>query len=455
MKAQALVIFGSTGNLMFKKLIPALYHLLKMDPNRQLKIIAVGRKNYTLEEYIESAKPQMTSKVDWDVLIPHLEYHSMELTSVDDYHKLKGRLDELKCNDVMYYLAVPPNLFPVIAKGVSNANLVSKGDSSKRIVFEKPFGEDLISAKQINRNLWTYFDESQIYRIDHYLGKDMIQNILVVRFGNKIFGNTWNKNTIRSVVIVAKETEGVMSRGNYYDTIGALKDMVQSHLLQMASLIAMSKPDTFTSEDIKDQKVKVFQSFTIDPNSIVKGQYLGYTDSEKISNESKTETFVFCKVCVDNDKWEGVPFYFVTGKKLDEKRSEIIINFKDDESLLALNKNAKSHQNKLVIKVSPDDGVEFHFNVKAPGLQNDITTAKLDYCHSCLSFQNTPEAYEKLLLDLMDQNRTLFTRWDEIESTWQIVNEAIQKKEAPYIYKDYADIVQIIKEQQGVDINDL
>jgi len=454
MKKQALVIFGATGNLMFKKLIPALYHLLLIDKSRDIKIYAIGRTAYNTEEYIEAAKPQMTSKVDWDILIPHLEYVQMGLDTDEDYLYLKSRIkDEYK--DVMYYLAVPPYLFPVIAKGVCNAKLVSKGDNSKRIVFEKPFGEDLMSAKQINRNLWEYFDESQIYRIDHYLGKDMIQNILVVRFGNKIFENTWNHNMIRSVVIIAKETEGVMSRGNYYDTIGALKDMIQSHLLQMASIVAMSKPQSFSSEDIKDKKVNVFHSFKIDPQSIVKGQYLGYTDTEKVSKDSITETFVYCKATIDNDKWKDVPFYFITGKKLDEKRSEIIINFKDDDSLLALNKDALPRQNKLIIKVSPEDGVEFRFNVKTPGLQNSITTAALDYCHSCLSLQNTPEAYEKLLLDLMDQNRTLFTRWDEIESTWEIVNDAIKKHEAPYVYKDYADLAHHIAQTQGVDINDL
>jgi len=455
MKKQALVIFGATGNLMFKKLIPALYHLLLIDNKRDIKIFAVGRTNYTTEEYIEAAKLQLTSKVDWDVITPHLQYVRMGLDSLEGYQHLKACLDREGYEDMMFYLAVPPNLFPVIAKGVCNSKLVSKGDNSKRIVFEKPFGEDLVSAKQINRNLWEYFDESQIYRIDHYLGKDMIQNILVVRFGNKIFENTWNHNMIRSVVIVAKETEGVMSRGGYYDTIGALKDMIQSHLLQMASMVAMSKPLTFTSEDIKDQKVNVFNAMKIDPSSIVKGQYLGYKDTEKISEESITETFVYCKATIDNDKWKDVPFYFITGKKLDEKRSEIIINFKDDDSLRSLNKNALLRQNKLIIKVSPDDGVEFRFNVKTPGLENSITTAALDYCHSCLSFQNTPEAYEKLLLDLMDQNRTLFTRWDEIESTWSIVNDAIIKKESPYIYKDYKDLTSYIKNTQGVDINDL
>lgn len=455
MRKQALIIFGSTGNLMFKKIIPALNQLLSLDPSISLQVLAVGRRDYTKKEYVEYAASQTKTTVDWMLMECTIEYVKIDLDQEHEYSFIKTRLDELNISEAIYYLAVPPQLFPVIAQGINSANLIEKGDSTKRIVFEKPFGEDLESAKLINRSLWLYFDESQIYRIDHYLGKDMIQNILVVRFGNKIFEHTWNAQNIRSVVILAKETEGVMSRGYYYDSIGALKDMLQSHLLQMASLIAMRKPLAFSSEEIKNQKVAVFNALKIDPASVMKGQYLGYKDTEKINPNSTTETFVFCRAFIDNDKWRDVPFYFITGKKLNEKRSEIIINFKDDDSLMALQPTAKKHQNKLLVKVSPEDGVEFHFNVKAPGLYNEITTAKLDYCHSCLSLQNTPEAYEKLLLDVLQQNRTLFTRWDEIESTWQIVNDAIVRKEAPFEYRDYNDIVNMIKKTQGVDLDDL
>lgn len=455
MKHQAFVVFGSTGNLMYKKLIPAFNSLLNQKKlSSEFHIYAVGRRDYSTKEYYEVAKKQVQSTVDWSRMEERTTYVKLDVTSTDDYLTLKQRLEEEGVNDIMAYLAVPPSLFPVIAKQLSTSGIIQKG-SKDRVVFEKPFGENLQTAKDINLDLWNYFDESQIYRIDHYLGKDMIQNILVVRFGNKIFEQTWNANTIRSVVVIAKEAESVMQRGGYYDTIGAIKDMLQSHLLQMASFVAMTKPKSFESEDIKEAKIKIFKHLQIAPNSVVRGQYNGYKDAPKVDQNSTTETFVFCEAQIDVPKWKGVPFYFITGKHLDEKRSEIILNFKDDDSLLALQGNAKPNQNRLVIKVSPDDGVEFYFNVKQPGLDNAITTASLDYCHSCLSLENTPEAYEKLLLDFTQEVRTLFTRWDEIEATWRIVEHMKQDCQSLYYYDNYEDIKQQILTKKGVNLDDL
>ena len=455
MNRQALVVFGATGNLMYKKLIPAIDMLLRRGKLAEdFLLYAVGRQELTNRSYLEVAKSGVTETVHWERMQQHLRYFHLDAMNAPDYNDLFNELRSQACTDLMVYLAVPPNLFPVIARRISECGLIVKGDTN-RIVFEKPFGEDLNSAKAINQNLWQYFDESQIYRIDHYLGKDMIQNILVVRFGNRIFEHTWNQSMIRSVVILAKETESVLQRGGYYDSIGAIKDMLQSHLLQMASLIAMSKPTSFTSEDIKNAKIKVLERLQIEPDSIVRGQYNGYRDAEKVSDDSDTETFVFCTAYIDTDKWRGVPFHFVTGKSLDEKRSEIIIHFKDDDSLQALAKDALPNQNKLIIKVSPEDGVEFRFNVKQPGLEHHITTASLDYCHSCLSLENTPEAYEKLLLDFANKQRTLFTRWDEIEATWRIIEHMKQDCNELRFYTDYHDIKSQILTTKGVDIDDL
>jgi glucose-6-phosphate 1-dehydrogenase len=455
MMHQAFVVFGSTGNLMYKKLIPAFDSLLKQEKlNEEFHIYAVGRRDYTTEDYFNVAQKEVQSTIDWNRMHKHISYVKLDVNSTEDYRTLKKQLEEDGVKDVMAYLAVPPSLFPVIAQQLSTSGIIQKG-SQDRVVFEKPFGEDLQTAKDINLELWNYFEESQIYRIDHYLGKDMIQNILVVRFGNRIFEQTWNANTIRSVVVVAKEEESVMQRGGYYDSIGAIKDMLQSHLLQMASLVAMTKPNTFESEDIKEAKIQVFKHLKINLDSVVRGQYNGYKNAPKVDQESSTETFVFCEARIDLPKWTGVPFYFITGKHLDEKRSEIIINFKDDDSLLALHKDAKPNQNRLVIKVSPEDGVEFYFNVKQPGLDNAITSASLDYCHSCLSLQNTPEAYEKLLLDFTKEVRTLFTRWDEIEATWHIVERLKQACQSLYYYDNYDDIKQQIRSHKGVDLDDL
>jgi glucose-6-phosphate 1-dehydrogenase len=303
--------------------------------------------------------------------------------------------------------------------------------------------------------LWTYFDESQIYRIDHYLGKEMIQNILIVRFANWIFDHAWNNESIENVLIIAKETEGVLSRGNYYDKIGALKDMLQSHLLQMISLVAMERPKSYQSNDIKDKKVQVFKDLKIVPKDVIYGQYKGYVEEEKVDDESLTETFVFGEVSINNDRFKGVPFYFLTGKKLDEKRSEIIINFKSVIKGNDLWPNMTNLSNQLRIEVAPQEGVRFQFNIKEPSLSDKIIPAKLDYCHNCRALENSPEAYEKLLLDLINKNKTLFTRWDEIEATWEIVQRLYKTNKQLYTYDSYEDMKDVIKEQFGEDFDDL
>jgi glucose-6-phosphate 1-dehydrogenase len=353
-------------------------------------------------------------------------------------------------SDRVFYLAVPPSLFPIIAKGISSSRLVEKGDLSSRIVFEKPFGENLTTAKEINNELWKYFDEKQIYRIDHYLGKEMIQNILVVRFANSIFDKAWDKESIESIIILAKEDEDVSKRGNYYDKIGALKDMVQSHLMQMVALITMDRPKSYNSDEIKNEKVKVIQNFKISEQDMLIGQYKGYVNAPGIEKDSKTETFVYAKGFIGDKRWEGVPIYLLTGKDLDEKRSEIIINFKHSESGLFDNSS-----NKLIIKVAPSEGVNFMFNVKEPGLSSRVVASTLDYCHACKYTGNTPEAYEKLLLDVINNQDQLFTRWDEIENSWRIIDEIKKHDNELYIYENYDQLKKKIYELNGGEINDI
>ncbi|MFO7969938.1 MAG: glucose-6-phosphate dehydrogenase [Candidatus Izemoplasmatales bacterium] len=451
---QAIVIFGSTGNLMYKKLIPALDKLIKKEHlDESSKIYCIARKDFSLKDYIADAKKQVTEEVNWEKLVTFLEYIVFDVNDINDYLLLKNKIKADGYTDLSIYLAVPPNLFPIIAKGVSESKLISKGESEKRIVFEKPFGENLNSAKKINRELWKYFDEKQIYRIDHYLGKEMIQNILVVRFANVVFNHIWNNSTISSVSILSKEKEGVMSRGGYYDKIGALKDMLQSHLLQMASLIAMDKPTSLDSEAIKDEKVKVLKDMIFSEKDLIVGQYKGYLEAKKVAKDSNTETFVYAKAYIENDTWKGVPFHFLSGKKLDEKLSEIIIHFKDDSALKAYFPSATKHQNKLIIRVAPKEGVQFQLNVKEPGLGEQTIPASLDYCHSCDALKNNPESYEKLLLELLNKNRTLFTRWDEIETTWNLVDELKSKDKKVHQYETYQDMIKIIK-SKGVDFYD-
>lgn len=441
-----ITIFGATGNLMIKKLLPALASLYeKGHLNKQTKILCIGRQDLTNETYIEEYVKQVKHP-SIESLYNLIEYLEVDLSNPKSYEKIRPYLSDKKEMDAVYYLAVPPTLFPVIAKGLCECGLVKKGNKLARIVFEKPFGEDLKSAQAINKQLWAYFDESQIYRIDHYLGKEMIQNILIIRFSNRLFEQTWAKDEIESITILAKETETVLTRGNYYDKIGAFKDMVQSHLLQMAALITMNEPVDYSALSIKNKKVEIFKNLTIDKDHFFTGQYKGYKESDKISKGSNTETFVYFKAHLSNHPLEGVPIYFYTGKALDEKRSEIIVTFKPHSKINDLWPNKKLPRNKLIIRVAPDEGVYFELNVKEAGLNDTIIQKSLDYCHSCEALLNIPEAYEKLLLEVLKNQSTLFTRWDEIETTWEIVESMQPLNKAPYIYEDYEDLkAEIIK----------
>lgn len=451
---KAIVIFGSTGNLMYKKLIPAIHQLLvKNQLDDAFKIYAIARQKQSKEAYIEQAKSEVKEFIDWDRLSGHLEYVLLDVHHLDDYKKLRQHVIDDGYEDVTVYLAVPPTLFPIIARYASESRMIEKDDQTKRIVFEKPFGENLESARKINRELWKYFNEKQIYRIDHYLGKEMIQNILIVRFANIIFDQTWNRLAIRSITIIAKEAEGVMSRGGYYDKVGAMKDMLQSHLLQMAALVLMDKPDQFSSEEIKNKKMQVFEKLQFEPANVILGQYNGYRASQKVDKNSQTETFVYARATIDNDRWAGVPIHFVTGKKLDEKKSEIIIHYRDGADFGDFFPKLNHHEDRLVIKVAPQEGVEFEFSVKKPGLTNNIQSANLDYCHNCNALENTPEAYERLLLEIFNHQQTLFTRWDEIEKTWSLIDQ-LKSHCHLNMYDSYEDILKLLK-RKDVNIYDL
>jgi glucose-6-phosphate 1-dehydrogenase len=433
-----LAVFGATGNLMYKKLLPAFANLQKhgLLP-ADTKILCVARSEHTLESYLTVAKEQVKEAIDWANLETILEYFQMDFFAKDSYDRLHNKMETDARPLRLFYLAVAPELFPVVARGISESKLIEKNDPTGRIVFEKPFGEDLPSAKAINQLLWQYFDESQIYRVDHYLGKEMIQNILVMRFANRLFENNWNRLAIERVTIVAKETEGVMNRGNYYDHVGALKDMIQSHLMQMAALVAMEVPQSFDVDGIRAEKVNVLKHFRFEPRYVVTGQYEGYLKEKNIAPDSTTETFVFLKARIDTPRWRGVPFYFLTGKKLNQKRSEIIVDFRDNSQQKALWPDQPIVKNQLVIGVSPDEGVTFRLNVKEPGLSSNIIAKELDYCHHCQYVGNRPEAYERIVLDLIKGNSTLFTRWDEIETAWEIVDEIKKHPKKPIVYRSF------------------
>jgi glucose-6-phosphate 1-dehydrogenase len=437
-----ITIFGATGNLMYKKLMPALVRLVYSEKlSKNVKIRCVGRKVMTNQEYKRLLYEKSESKKgELKRLFRQLSYHAVDFADPSTYKQLAP-----ETKGGIYYLAVPPGLFPVIAKSLSLSGLVEKGNGDHRVVFEKPFGEGLESAKQINKELSKYLAEKQIYRIDHYLGKDMIQNVLVLRFTNGFFEHMWNKNFIERVTIVAKESETVMDRGNYYDGIGALKDMVQSHLMQLAALVAMEAPKEYKPDFIRQAKVKVLQQIKIDPSNVVWGQYKGYLKETHIPIDSITETFVFLKAEIDNPRWEGVPFYFMTGKALNEKQSEVRIQFKDSSNGAMFWPKSKLQKNVLVIRIAPTEGMTLNFNLKALGLSQVIQKEFMDYCHDCEPLGDNPEAYEKLILDIFMGNPTLFTSWQEVEAAWSIIHELREHRPSPYRYTSYNDLMKHVK----------
>ena len=452
-----ITIFGSTGDLTIRKLLPAIEKLLSEKLlDSSTKIIAVGRKDFTNESYLAFVEKELKVNFNTKALIPNVSYFKLDVENVADYIKLRSHIDDISTQETrkIYYLAVGPELLKSIATNIGESKLVIKSDLQSSITFEKPFGSDLNSAKAINQLLWTYFDEKQIYRIDHYLGKEMIQNILTVRFANKIFESAWNNNTIKNVKIFAKETDTILSRAGYYDTSGALKDMVQSHLLQMLSLVAMEVPRSYQSEDLKNEKVEVLKKLRYDRKSLVIGQYDGYLNEPNIQKDSKTETFVFFKAFVDTPRFKGVPFYLLTGKALEQKESVIIIEF--EETSEQHKWDLPLFTNKLYIKIAPQDGISLTLNSKVPGLRNAVEEVDLDYCVACNAVGNLPEAYEKLILDMANHHKSLFTRWDEIELSWQFIDQVKQdilNKQIPLrIYQSHQSLYEVIENIIGEKI---
>lgn len=441
-----IVIFGSTGDLTFRKLLPAIARLYRKNQlPEQTKVIALGRKKFSTDEYLENMSTLSSVKLDLKTLSKIVSYHQMEITNINAYQSLLALVNSFKHEQTreLYYLAIGPELFPEISNHINVSGLVKIGNLNQSIIFEKPFGHDLSSAKAINEMLWNYFDEKQIYRIDHYLGKEMIQNIMMVRFANRIFEEIWHNRTIKSVKIISKETDGILGRAGYYDQSGALRDMIQSHLLQMLSLIAMEVPLTYFSDDVKNEKVKVLSHLHFDHDSLILGQYNGYLNEQNIPSGSKTETFVFLRAYVNTPRFKGVPFYLMSGKKLDTKESLIIIEF--EETSEQRKWDLPLSTNKLLIKIDPKDGVGLVLNSKVPGLTDNVEQVELEYCINCNAIGNKTEAYEKLIIDMVGHHKTLFTRWDEIELSWHFIDTIKKYQKDPIIYQDFSELQTMIK----------
>lgn len=440
-----LVIFGATGDLTKRKLYPALYNLYqeKLLP-QELAVVAIGRREKTdtevrqdvLGSIKEFSRTKLDAEKDIQEFLQRFHYFQLDFYDTEKYGELKSVLEQLdKQHETqgnrVYFLAVSPEHFGPIALEIDAHEMATNQDSWQRVVIEKPFGRDLESARKLNQDISSTFEEKNIYRIDHYLGKEMVQNLMVLRFANTLFEPLWNNKYIDHVQISFAETVGVEGRGPYYEQSGALRDMVQNHMLQLLTLIAMEPPVDLATESVRDEKVKVLRSLRVDGENVIRGQYgpgvvddkqvMAYAQEERVPSSTDVETFVALKAEVENFRWAGVPFYMRTGKRMPQKYSEIVISFKKLPGVLYF-KNKQLDSNLLIIRVQPDAGIFIKFNAKQPGTAQNIVPVSMDFCHNDFGGINSPEAYERLLFDVMRGESTLFTRWDEVEYSWRFVD---------------------------------
>ncbi|HSJ88048.1 MAG TPA: glucose-6-phosphate dehydrogenase [Anaerolineales bacterium] len=441
----SIVIFGASGDLTKRKLIPSLFNLYcKERMPKMFRIVGYGSTEFTDESFREHLKEGMQEFSDakytakeWDDFASHLNYVKHGYTP-EDFTQLNQYLNEWQGEDEnrVYYMATPPDAFPKIIDLLGETKQLKENHGYRRVVIEKPFGTDLESAKKLNEQIHKVLKETQIYRIDHYLGKETVQNILVTRFANTIFEPLWNRNYIDHVEITVAEKVGVEHRGKFYERVGILRDMFQNHLLQLLSLVAMEPPVSFEATALRNEKVKVLSAITpMKEDEIVRatvrGQYNGYRQEEGVDPNSTTPTYGAARFFVDNWRWQGVPFYLRSGKFLKEKLSQVVIEFKCPPHLLFPSEASDMSPNMLVLYLQPDEGVHWRFEAKVPDTVAELRSVDMEF-HYAESFGKTalPDAYERLLLDTMTGDASLFTRADEVETAWGIIDPIIHTWEA-------------------------
>lgn len=449
---QILVIFGASGDLTYRKLIPSIYDLFcqEMLPEG-FAVLGVSRTKFTDAEFREKVEPgikefaKKTASDDekLDRFLSSIYYQPIDTKSSDDYAILSKRLSDLNeqhstNGNYIFYLSTPPSLYKVIPELLAEHGLNKAEEGSfRRLIVEKPFGYNLETALQLNKDLLTYFEEHQIYRIDHYLGKETVQNLLVTRFSNGIFEPLWNSKFIDHVQITSAESIGVGDRGGYYDGSGALRDMLQNHLLQVVGMVAMEPPSVVEATSIRNEVLKVFQSFRPITEEevkdyVIRGQYTestvrgehmkGYRQENGVPQESRTPTYVAMKFFIDNWRWGGVPFYIRTGKRLPTRVTEIVIQFKPTPHKLFKDVMGVRTGNQLIIRIQPNEGVKLKFGMKVPGAGFKVESVNMDFHYSDLQNAYVPSAYERLLLDAMLGDATLYARGDAVEAAWEFVD---------------------------------
>ena len=449
-----LVIFGASGDLAQKKLIPALFNLFCQNllPEK-FAVLGISRTDFSDTSFRDHLAPflkknnikRTVNKQVVKKFLKKLFYQSIDTAKDEDYAIIDSRLSEIAGDlnikkNIIFYLSIAPVMYEMIIKNLGKKNLQNENNGEwRRIVIEKPFGYNLISARKLNSILLNIFSEEQVYRIDHYLGKETVQNVLAFRFANGIFEPLWNRNYIDHIEITSAEFFGIANRGKYYDHTGALRDMVQNHLLQIVAMIAMEPPSSFKTAAVRNESLKVFQSLRplkgkdIEKN-VIRGQYTestikgkkiySYRSEKDVDHRSKTETYVALKFFIDNWRWEGVPFYLRTGKRMPTTVTEVVINFKKTPHYL-FGKMADSNQ--LIIRIQPDEGILLKFGMKLPGTGFQVKSVNMDFHYSELTESYIPDSYERLLLDCMSGDTTLFIRGDAVEACWQFIDPIVMQ----------------------------
>lgn len=437
---QIFTIFGGTGDLTFRKLLPALYNIMVSKGDEAFKkVVIIGRRDYTSQSYIEMARDWVEKfarlrykEETFQKLAERIVYYHMDFTDENAYGGLDGFYKEMGAESHIFYFAVAPRFFRTIVQGLKMVT----GAQSGKVVIEKPFGENLLAATELNETMEAFFKPNQIYRIDHYLGKEMVRNIQIIRFANPIFSNAWDAEHIDCIQISAMEEVGVETRGGYYDHSGALKDMVQNHLLQILTIMAMEQPESLEVEHLHKEQIKVLRAVRMPEDiskNMVLAQYEGYKEEPSVASESETETYAALRLLVDNERWRGMPFYVRTGKKLGEREMQVVVVFKRPSDDV--------NPDILIIKIQPTEGVYLQFNIKKPGETTEISQANMDFCQSCSleNRMNTPEAYERLLYACLQGERSWFSQWDQVETSWRYVDEVreqYRREGLPtYVYK--------------------
>ncbi len=437
------VIFGITGDLAARKLLPALHALLRSEAiHPETTLVGFARSDIDeddLRQRLSAAAREHVDDIDgeaWRRLVGGLRYVRGGYDDPDAYARLARLLADLEPRDHVYYTATPPETYAPIVAGLAAAGLADESDGYRRLVVEKPFGADLASARELNAFVLERFSEAQVYRIDHYLAKETAQNLAVLRFANTLFEPVWSNRAIDHVQITMAEPIGTEGRGAFYDAAGVVRDVFQNHLLQLLALVAMEPPTRYDADSVRDEKVKVFRSLTCAaPERAVLGQYVagaghpGYLEEEGVAADSRTPTFVAAAFEVRNWRWAGVPFYLRTGKRLEKKASEIVLRLKSPP-YVPFDLPVPPKADRLVLRLVPDEGITLLFNAKKPGQGIEVDRVRLDFAYQGRYKRPNPDAYETLILDVIEGDPTLFMRADEVEAQWQVVAPLLAASDA-------------------------